>query len=346
MKKIFTLAGAFFLAAGCFAQTTLTYKDNGLRIGDHRSLKKMEYQASTPAGPNQIWDYSKAKEINTNMYIDQAENMSAVKNNSNIFLACDEGGSKNTFFEISNSQKMYWGLESKNAKIAFEQPIVDLKFPFAYGDAINGAMIGTYTVGDQEFAINGAYTTSADAWGTLIMPDGNVYENALRIKVEKNYEQAMGSVNYQIHTVRYQYFAEGVRYPVLIVLESDMKSDCNCACGNSKSTEAFFATPDFRNLSPKSKPQDNLAIKNFSYEVSPNPFENELTATFKLENAANVSINLIDNTGKVAASLVEAQLKEGDYAFTTNTENLPAGQYTISVVVDGKKAISSKVIKK
>ncbi len=345
MKKIFTLAGAFFLAAGCFAQTTLTYKDNGLRIGDHRSLRKMEYQATTPAGPNQVWDYSKAKEINTDMYIDQNENMSAVKNNSNIFLSCDEGGAKNTFFEISKTQKMYWGLESKGVKISFEQPIVDLKFPFAYGDAINGTMVGTYAVANQEYAIDGTYITSADAWGTLIMPDGNVYENTLRIKVDKNYEQFMGANKYQIHTVRYQYFAEGVRYPVLIVLESDITSDCNCSCGNSKTYDAYFATPDFRNLEPKNQPQ-SLAIKNFSYEVSPNPFENELTATFKLESAANVSINMIDNAGKVVATIVDAQLNEGDYVYTTNTENLPAGQYSLSVLVNGQKAISSKVIKK
>ena len=345
MKKLYTLAGAIFLAAGCFAQTTLTYKDNGLRIGDHRNLKKMEYQASTPAGPNQVWDYSNAKEINTDMYIDQAENFSA-KSNSNIFLSCDEGGTKNTFFEISKTQKMYWGLESKSTKISFEQPIVDLKFPFAYGDAINGAMVGTYAVGGQEYAIDGTYITSADAWGTLILPDGNVYENTLRIKVDKNYEQFMGATKYQIHSVRYQYFAEGVRYPVLIVLESEITSDCNCSCGNSKSFDAFFETPDFKNLAPKSKPQENLAIKNFSYEVSPNPFENELTATFKLENAASISINLVDNAGKVAATIVDAQLSEGDYAYTAKTDNLPAGQYTLRILVDGQKAYSSKVIKK
>lgn len=345
MKKIFTLAGALFLAAGCFAQTTLTYKNNGLLVGDYRGLKKMEYQASTPAGPNQVWDYSKAKEVNSEMYIHQNENLAA-KTNNNLFLSCDEGGSKNTFFEISKTQKMYWGLESKGTKITFEQPVVDLKFPFSYGETITGPMVGTYSVAGQEYSMDGTYITSADAWGTLIMPDGNVYENTLRIKVDKNYEQIMGATKYQIHSVRYQYFAEGVRYPVLIVLESEVTSDCNCACGNSKSTDAYFATPDFRNLEPKNAPKENLAIKNFSYEVSPNPFENQLNVSFKLENDANVSINLIDNAGKVAASVTEGLLNEGDFNFTTNTENLPAGQYTMSVIVNGQKAITSKVIKK
>lgn len=345
MRKIFTLVGAFLIATGCFAQTTLTYNNNGLLVGDHRGLKKMEYQASTPAGPNQIWDYSKVKEMNTEMYIHQTENLTG-KTNNNTFLSCDEGGTKNTFFELSKTQKIYWGLESKGTTISFEQPVVDLKFPFSYGEAITGPMVGTYAVAGQEYPIDGTYITSADAWGTLMLPDGNVYENALRIKVEKNYEQMMGATKYQIRTVRYQYFAEGVRYPVLIVLESEISSDCNCSCGNSKSTDAYFATPDFKNLEKNIKSQESLAIKNFSYEVSPNPFENELNVSFKLENAAAISINLIDNAGKAVVAVTNGQLEEGDYNFTKNTENLPAGQYTMSVVVNGKKAISTKVIKK
>ncbi|MCK9156264.1 MAG: T9SS type A sorting domain-containing protein [Paludibacteraceae bacterium] len=344
MKKIFTLTVALLLTAGCFAQNVITYKNNALRAGDYRHLKQIEYKESTAGGANQVWDYSNAKEINSKMYINQAENGVAA-NKSDLALVCDEGGSKNTYFEISKTQKKYFGLESKNTKISFEEPIVDLKFPFSYGDIIGGAMIGTYKSGNNEYPIDGNYFTSADAWGTLMLPDGNVYYNTLRIKVEKTYTQEVGKSKYEIHTVRYQYFAEGVRYPVLIVLESDIKTDCNCAC-NNKTSEAFYETPMYftgklRSITEK---DSEPVIENFEYSVSPNPFSTELTTSFSLTKNARIDIELMDLNGKIVKNVVNEKLEAGDYTYTTNTAELSAGQYTIVVRV-GKKLYTSKLIK-
>ena len=97
-----------FFAVATFAQTRITYENNALRLGDSRSLKKIEYQDPGQGGANQIWDFSNAKEIKT-MAINQSEDLSKPKS-KNLFLSCDEGGNKNTFFEISKTKKMYLGL--------------------------------------------------------------------------------------------------------------------------------------------------------------------------------------------------------------------------------------------
>lgn len=340
MRKFFTLSAAMFMTLGCFAQTVITYNNNGLRAGDYRSLKQIEYKDYPQSGANQVWDFSDSKEISSDMYINQRNNGSSSA--GNLLLSCDEGGSKSTFFEISKTKKMYYGLESGSTTISFNEPIVDLKFPFAYGEIVSGVMNGSYKINEKEYTIDGNYFTSADAWGTLILPDGNVYENTLRIKVEKIYTQELGGVKYDIKTVRYQYFAEGVRYPVLIVLESDVKTNCNCNC-NHKTQEAFYEPPMYFNA--KESISENSVISNFEYSVTPNPFSEEVNVSFSLSANAKVSVELADLSGKAVKKIANEKLKSGDYTFSSNTSDLNAGKYTLVIRVN-KKIYTAKVIKK
>lgn len=347
MKKLYILALSLFVAAGSFAQNYLTYDCNALRAGDIRNLKQIDYQEQGEGGTKKIWDYSQAKEIK-DMVLSQAENRS-ITSNRNLNLICDEGGVKNTYFEISNSQKMYWGLENENVKIQFNEPIVDLKFPFLYLESVSGIMDGTYTdlKRNETNSIKGTYTTQADAWGTLALPDGNVYEGVLRIKVEKNYTQTFKNgdqdAEYQVRTVRYQYFAKGVRYPVLIVLESDVKTDCNCACGY-KTKEAYYETPAIQFNEDKEN-NIELSIGNFEYSVTPNPFESDLHISFVLENEAKIDMDIIDMNGKIVKKIVNKNLEEGKYTYDVNTTDVIEGNYVLRLRVN-KELYITKLIKK
>jgi len=346
MKKVCTLALSLIAAASAFAQMTVTYENNALRAGDVRSLKQIEYQAPGKGGANQVWDFSQSKELK-DMVISQAENK-AIKGNSNLNLICDEGGVKNTIFEISKAKKMYWGLENSNVKISFKEPITDLKFPFYYAEKIEGTMDGTFAANDKVNPIKGVYVTEADAWGTLILPDGNTYNNALRVKVEKNYNQKFQSANdteeeYQINTIRYQYFVPGVRYPVLIILETDVKTDCKCAC-SSKTKEAFYETPAFFNIEVINKGGESV-VENFEYSVSPNPFENDLRIAFSLNKEVKVEVNLVDMSGKIVKKIINERIEKGDYSYNVNTAGIVAGNYVLQLKV-GKNIYTNKLIKK
>ncbi len=350
MKKVYTLALSLFAATTLFAQTTITYECNVLRAGDVRNLKKTEYQDPGKGGANQVWDFSQSKETKE-MTIRQTEDRTITSNN-NLNLVCDEGGEKNTIFEISKSKKMYWGLENSVVKIKFNEPIVDLKFPFSYGEKVEGIMDGTYTENGKTNPIKGTYTTQVDAWGTVILPDGNSYQNVLRVKVEKNYTQTFQSVNgteseYQISSVRYQYFAKGVRYPILIILESEVKSDCKCTCSN-KIKEAYYEAPafilqDFGKDAVAEK--EDAVIRNFEYNVSPNPFENELRIAFSLSKNANIEINLVDINGKIVKQIVNEKTEKGEYVYSANTSGVIAGSYLIQIKVD-QKIYVNKLVKK
>lgn len=334
MKKLFTLTAAMLFTAGCFAQYTLSYKANQLRIGDYRNMKQIEYQAQGEAGANQYWDFSKAKVLK-DMYIDQQEDMNAV-GQEGYRLSCDEGGTKHTLFEITKSEKRYFGMVTPNSKIEFEEPIVDLMFPFSYQDTKVGAMVGTYTPNNGEVSyIDGNYITTADAWGTLVLPDGNTYRNVLRVKVTKNYTQNFGKTNYKINTTRYQYFAEGARYPVLIVVESETSSDSGCKCGG-KFGEMYMETPAvYENDAVKAAPVAGEFEYNaeFNYLASPNPFKESIHLAFSMGADAKVSVDMLDMNGRVLKNFMSEQLAAGQHVYNFNASSLAPGQYALRIQV-------------
>ena len=75
-----------FAAASLFAQTKLTYKNNGLNIGDVRNMKQIEYLPQGDGGANQVWDFSKAKVLK-DMAIAQNANVANPSRKSGFDLA-------------------------------------------------------------------------------------------------------------------------------------------------------------------------------------------------------------------------------------------------------------------
>lgn len=345
MRKLFTLTAAMLLAAGCFAQYSLSYKANQLRIGDYRNMKQIEYQEQGEAGANQYWDFSKTKVLK-DMYIDQQEDLNAVAEEG-YRLSCDEGGTKHTLFEITKSEKRYFGMITPGGKIEFEQPIVDLMFPLSYKDTKAGIMDGAYIPNNGEPSlIKGNYMTKADAWGTLVLPDGNTYRNVLRVKVTKDYKQNYGKTSYTIHTTRYQYFAEGARYPVLIVVESETSSDSGCKCGG-KYAEMFMETPAvYENDAIKSAPKNNgfEYAAEFNYLASPNPFSESINLAFTLGADAKVTVDILDINGRLLNTFMSEQLSSGQYSYNFNASGLTPGQYALRIQV-GDETYTNMMLK-
>jgi hypothetical protein len=66
----------------------------------------------------------------------------------------------------------------------------------------------------------------------------------------------------------------------------------------------------------------------------PNPAKDQTTIHFALANASHVSINVYDIRGKEMASLINADLKQGDYTKSLNTSSFSRGIYTVKIVTD------------
>ena len=267
--------------------------------------------------------------------------------NEGYRLSCDEGGEKNSLFEITNNEKRYFGMENNHMAVSLDEPIVDLMFPFSYQDAKQGSYSGSTQSGSSTSYFDGSYITKADAWGTVIMPNGNVYYNVLRVKVDKEYTETFGNSTYKISSIRYQYFAEGARYPIIITVEQEYIPESNCKCGNSKFTAMYMETPavyknDAKQVAKTKKA--NVQTSSFNYLASPNPFAESLNVSFTLEDNAKVVIDVLDMKGKTVLKLFSEKLDAGQYSYDFNTSALFPGSYALSIKVDGK-VYSNKMLK-
>ena len=83
--------------------------------------------------------------------------------------------------------------------------------------------------------------------------------------------------------------------------------------------------------------------KMFDCKISPNPASNDITIDFNVigELSRNVTLNIIDNSGRLVKNVSSELCSPGNYIKTMNISDLSAGIYFIEYTVDGKKSASS-----
>lgn len=82
------------------------------------------------------------------------------------------------------------------------------------------------------------------------------------------------------------------------------------------------------------------------FQNYPNPTSDMTTIKYALENASTVSFEVMDVTGKVVASSFEGNKTEGLHTIELNTNNLKAGVYFYSVIVNGNRLTKKMTISK
>jgi hypothetical protein len=77
---------------------------------------------------------------------------------------------------------------------------------------------------------------------------------------------------------------------------------------------------------------DEIADNNASLMCSPNPANGISHISFSINESENISLNLIDVTGKIVEKIIDNQnKKEGEYNILINMAKYPAGMYYLSL---------------
>ncbi len=341
MRQRFTsLAMVFFcISISLSAQSVLKYATHAMQEGDVLVLKTLETISEGKAGPNQIWDYSTAQ-IGEDYYINYLLDNNTSYSEGKAF-ACDQNGKSNPSYQITSTQKIFNGISGENFAITLTKPMVELEFPFAYNDQIKGELEGTYTLGSTSYPLTGNYTITADAWGTLILPNGIQFSKALRVKTEHSYHFEINGIPYEQHSVKYAYYANSSRYALLQIITTDM-----IACSISTNTTVYFnplALPVEENvIAQKTSPKTG---KNFTYKVYPNPFEKEVSLAYELKTAEKVKISVYEITGKEVMTLENSFKEKGEYLLTAPFSEAQAQNYILLIQVGGK-VFTEKLVRK
>ena len=211
------------------AQTIISKQHHGMRPGDCLVKQQVEYIDPGNEGEQVMWNFSKQQPVNKNYRL----NYYGITDS----LLIGEEHSALYKFLTGGDSLLLAGVENRTTKIENRKPELLLIYPTAYGNRYEDYFHGNGDYGNHLFiTARGKTTTKADAWGTLLLPEGDTLRNVLRVRHLKTISERMvpypfaepgdtlfcsDSINFRLaadtllmQVETYRWYADGWRYPV------------------------------------------------------------------------------------------------------------------------------------
>jgi hypothetical protein len=260
LPKLFLLC-FFFIPVSAFAQTLLQKEYNMFRGEDVITKQQVKYKHPGRAGENVIWDFGKQEAVNEKYELSYQQSEA-----DSVFTGCEHN---TLYYYLLKKDSLYsLGYENPTTLINNQKPELLLTFPFSYQKRIESYFYGT---GNYCFRLGltsqGKTVTWGDAYGMIILPNGDTLQHVLRVRSLKKIAEKMipyvqrdsiirpvvniDSIDYHLNNdsvymqvETYRWYADGYRYPIFETVES-------ITCKNQKPLKhfntAFFYSPDKHN---------------------------------------------------------------------------------------------------
>lgn len=345
MKTRLIISLLFFIPVGLFAQLTLTNPNNSLRRCDANTYLEIQVTDPGNAGANQVWDFSGAsytgKDQGSQLSEPSGPKMTGFEN-YNVMLT--ENGYTYMLNASENSlSEMGYVNQDLKLQMTYSDPVLKMKYPFAYGDHFTDQFSGTALYGGtSNIEFTGTNTVAADAWGTLILPDRTI-PGTLRVKTLKEGLQVNMCGTTDVSIARYSWYASGARYPVLTLNIVETRTNGGAPTvtrtAYANTTQEWIKSGSLLAGLPAS-PADQ-GISGISVVLSPNPFSDQLKFAYALPAAARVTIDISDLNGKSFGRLTQNELQEAGFhnGFLNSARfNLVPGVYLLRFTFDNQTA--------
>jgi len=345
MKKLVLYLASFVFAGSLSAQTRLTFMTNAPRNGDVMKYYAFDYINPGEAGPGQIWDFTKiiftGKEITSNIGIEPSVPLMETA----IYNSVTGEDGYDFYNKINENGVELKGYTTKDISLIYTDPITKMKYPFAYGDGYVDFFAGEaqYLI-TRGITFQGKYQVSADAYGTLRMPDKTI-KNVLRVKVVKTAVEYNPCTTIDLTHTLYYWFAEGCRYPVVMLSHKEYQRSYENA--PNLETLAYYSMQEAQTSDETALGTMELSAADFAINTYPNPFAEMTSCTYFLQKSMDVHAELFDITGKtIAVILNDQKQEEGIHNFDINGLDLGLvpGVYYIKFTFD-KKEVVQKIVK-
>lgn len=347
MKRTFTfLLGCLFSSSFLFSQFTLTSSTHGLKAGDVQVMLKAEYVEAGLGGPKQVWNFSGLK-----LYGSEKSKVldASTVEKYGIFPSSTVALSVDTDFRgmyrISGSANDHVGYYGKDYYVIYNQPHRRMIYPFSYGEYYQSYLSGYGVYGESSTDISGDYSFEADGYGTLILPN-DVLPDVLRVKSTLSKYEFARCAYTETHQTKYLYYTSQHRYPVFSILETmwvNYQGDTSWHRSSAVNELVYHSdgdTPEKESPTPVS-----VQRKDYVHHVFPNPFNDEFTVKFELEESTSVSVELYSLEGiKIGDVCTRRVLPLGVHEFEYRASALPSGAYFIKFIFN-ETAFVKQVIK-
>jgi hypothetical protein len=348
MKRIYILLLFSVLLTSIFAQGTLTFLNNGLLSGDTSRTLEINFIDPGNPGENQVWDFSGIQYTgkNTPWGVASDTSLKMPGTNSIGLMLCEEGYDYKYISSNNSLEETGYVNSGKKIILSYADPLIKMRYPFSYGQSFSDPFSGVAWFNEtSRIDLSGVSTVTADAFGTLILPD-RILKNTLRVKSARQSLQIGVCGSTQSNTDKYFWYAPGYRYPVLMV---------STTSNSHGGKEPVFVNIAWVNLNQQAlspvatgpDPDNQVETAENSVIVYPNPFNEKLTYNYFLRKQVTVSVELFDMSGKFNFRVEKKQLQaEGLHTGTINAPvlGLPPGVYYLRFTLD-KQVVVTKVVK-
>ena len=374
MKAIaLTLASVFGCAFSLSAQLNISH--NQYRTGDVLVKQQVEYINPGESGTNKLWNFSKLKSVNDEYTLTyslpplEGDSVYILGNIRYLKKDVSEnelivGTEHNTmyYYHLANDSILQTGHENSLVVLNYTSPMLLMHFPLNYGQSSSCSYRskGVYS-STVDIQTQGIMTTTADAYGKMILPSGDTLSPVLRVKTiqtifdipnENSYRtDETENAGKQLETCRW--YSNEYRYPVFETIRNINLKD---------STEifktAFFFPPQdhlYLDTDPENQalldelwkePQDNNQntdkeqVKTVTLDdvmtcrLYPNPVESFLNIEYELKEDAKVSFELYSLEGMPIKKINSKTRPKGTYYETIDCSSLYPKNYALRIIAN------------
>ena len=363
---------------------------NRICIGDSLIKQQIEYVDPGKPGKNITWDlsqaqvireeypiiYSSPKLIEDSIYV--IGNDTILKRyvpNTEYFIKKEYGTMY--YYQFKNDTISLIGHENPTVRLRYTEPLMECVFPLNYNDEFLSPYLleGVYS-NSSKILSSGNIKIKADAYGKIILPEGDTISPVLRVKTTQTICRSMRSSIYK-DSIRpnvqdkvietYKWYAKGYRYPVFETVH------------NIINDTLFFGTSflfpprqhtytDIKDITRsdslnrswdidkknKSKNKDSETYQDGigrdmserNYEVFPNPTDSYLNIKYAITKPSRINISLYTEDGRLALKIEKDLSASGSYSEIIDFRDFIKGNYLLQITENKMIIFSKKVIKK
>jgi hypothetical protein len=338
MKKIIMISLGLLPAASGVAQPALTYAKHGLQAGDVHQTRKVTAAEPGASGANVTWDFSACEVIGSvqTEALESSGKHTAVRNDGNVVFQ----------FDATPYGNDYYGYATNGYSIVYENPVLKTRYPFGFLDHHSGEFSGYIAQGNSKTAVEGTYSSEADGYGVLKLPNGVTLSNVLRVKTTEEQKRLYGNVVSNAE-VKYLWYSQDFRYPVFVIIQHniDQAGEAKSVGKSAYVNIAALSAPQAAAGQAGDEPQ--LATANLpevEYSIYPNPVNDISAITYKLPSDAKVSIAVYSVTSVCVRKIVNNEAQQaGEYTYPCALTT--PGTYFVRFAF-GDKVYTEQIVKK
>jgi hypothetical protein len=333
MRAFYFIIGFLLVVTNLYAQPILTSACNP-SVGDNWSYKEADTNSVLPGsgGANVTWNFTNLNldpDIQTMNWVSPAGTQYFSYYPTATMATTQTSESFITYWQKNSSMLGWLGqADSSSSGLKLMRTydgvgIPYFRMPLSYGGTTYvDSCRYYYTEGSNWHHYFEIITQDADGYGTLNLPNGVTYSNALRIRF---YGIGIDTTNIGLGYVseyRYAWFVSGFKFPVFQIMTY---LEYITGVGPSGWKTVRYTTTNvpigIRNIS-EAIPSEYSLMQNY-----PNPFNPTTNIKYQITNKGFVTLKVFDIMGREISNLVNEKQNAGTYEVTFDASSLSSGVY-------------------